>query len=488
MLFLNRTNVLLAGIAILLCFSCSGLRVTEAEFAQLYSVGKDGRSSITSIVMPGGTKSIKDPDFTTQLMYTKKSLSDYRESGGKRILLYFHGGMNGVSSGAKNARKLLGRIEADTNKDEEIFAIAVNWNSGYLDSYGDGMFCTIRGVRSLRYAPLASPFRILAGAGRAVFRMPYTLGWQGVNNLRQAGGVKVQPPQESLQTFPSSEGFDQRMDENHPGFGFGRNIVQPFFPGLFRVVSTPFLDATGPAAYENMRRTVNQAFVRDDSEIASGFDVSEPTPDFSIGLMDKLAVELHEVVGAYNENKAWAGKIKITVAAHSMGAHVANELLFRHPELPVDEIIFLAPACSTREFAYSTIPYIQSRLAEGVVCNFYCLMLHPEREKKERSGGGFAPEGSLLVWIDDYLTAHYSDLDATMGQWNNAMTAIPQLRLLESVSWQQLSERLHFRMLDWKKDDQNARFGNAKVHGDVDNLRFWRDEVKWPPSDSGTPL
>lgn len=456
--------------------SCGGLGVTKEEFPRLFSVGKDGRSCVTSL----DGDSLNDRDFKLQLSSASQELAAYVSGDGKRILLYFHGGMNGVAKGADNARDVLERISAD--RKANIHAIAVNWNSGYSESLGHGLFQTIRGAKSNWYAPISAPFRIFAGVGRAVTRLPYTLGWQGVQNVRQAGGVGIVPPEASLQTFPASAGFNKRMAANGPGFGLMRNLISPVIPGAFRVISTPALDASGPTAYADMRRTVNQAFVKDDAEMTPLANWSERKTAYSRGLMDLLAEEISKAVSAANKGVAWKSQVKVTVAAHSMGAHVANELLFRHPELPVDEIIFLAPACSTREFAYSTLPYIQSRLDDHQECNFYCLMLHPERETKERSGWGFAPEGSLLVWVDDYLTEHYSDLDATMGQWNNAMNAVPQLRLLATESSGQLLKALHFRMFDWAEDDENCGFGHAKTHGQVDDVDFWTARVKWPPS------
>src|SRR5205807_7605742 len=101
-----------------------------------------------------------------------------------------------------------------------------------------------------------------------------------------------------------------------------------------------------------------------------------------------------------------AGHYQITLVGHSMGAIVLNELVRRSTTEGVhyDNIVYMAAACSVRDFQRSVVPYMQRH----TTTNFYNLCLHPVNEVRERHAADLVPRGSLLVWIDDMYSNPYT--------------------------------------------------------------------------------
>ncbi|MEL6613646.1 MAG: hypothetical protein AAFQ53_16235, partial [Bacteroidota bacterium] len=88
--------------------------------------------------------------------------------------------------------------------------------------------------------------------------------------------------------------------------------------------------------------------------------------------------------------------------------------------------------------------------------------------QKEAMFYGLVPHGSLLVYVDDYLTSHHSVEEGTLGTWNNLMRALLTLRIEDDVK-----RLLHVKMLPWD--------GSATTHGGVDEIDFWRESVLTAP-------
>jgi hypothetical protein len=95
-------------------------------------------------------------------------------------------------------------------------------------------------------------------------------------------------------------------------------------------------------------------------------------------------------------------------------------------------------------------------------------MLHPLAEDRERSGAGFAPDGSLLAWVDGMYQRPHSFLERTFGRWSNVK---PALHLLPAGSGpEDVRSRLNFHVLG---------FGNGpETHGALNDTHwhFWRDQ------------
>jgi pimeloyl-ACP methyl ester carboxylesterase len=105
----------------------------------------------------------------------------------------------------------------------------------------------------------------------------------------------------------------------------------------------------------------------------------------------------------------------VTIIGHSMGTIVASEAVRTHPRLPISSIVFMAGAASMREFEIGVLPYLELHHET----RFYNLTLHPIAERREFYLAHLAPDGSLLEWIDGYLSAPETELDRVIGKWDN---------------------------------------------------------------------
>ena len=167
-------------------------------------------------------------------------------------------------------------------------------------------------------------------------------------------------------------------------------------------------------------------------------------------------------------------EVQITLVGHSMGCIILNELVRQNDHLPFQNIVYMAAACSIENFEKSIIRYME-RYPEA---NFYNLMLDPIAETRERMirlfGFEFGPRGSLLVWIDNYLTKARTPLDLTLGRWVNIMRSLfvipPDLR-----------SRVHLKTYGIYGSDvfkyDLAPAGFPMHHGDFSQLHFWEPEV-----------
>ena len=158
---------------------------------------------------------------------------------------------------------------------------------------------------------------------------------------------------------------------------------------------------------------------------------------------------------------------EITVVGHSMGAIVLNEAIRRKPYLPIKNIVYMAAASTIRDYAISVQPYLR----RSKDTHFYNLMLHPDSEMDER-GWGIEPRGSLLVWIDDFLSKPLSIYDRTLGRFNNFLQYVHHIPEKPKC----LKERIHIRSFSAGKCKKDS---DPQNHSDFStNYRFW-DENCW---------
>ncbi len=128
--------------------------------------------------------------------------------------------------------------------------------------------------------------------------------------------------------------------------------------------------------------------------------------------------------------KRFKSVVKVKIVAHSMGTIVANELLRRNSDMYFSEVSYIGAACTLKDFSDLAIPYLVS----NPTTQFYCETLHPSAEVNEWTipyALGVMPRGSLLEWIDKFLTEPKSKMDYTLGKWQNVSNALPQLHFME---------------------------------------------------------
>lgn len=161
----------------------------------------------------------------------------------------------------------------------------------------------------------------------------------------------------------------------------------------------------------------------------------------------------------------------VTLVGHSMGAMVLNRGLREFPDVRTKDILYMAAACSVKDFSASVVPYMARHDSET---HFHNLCLHPRAELRERAGplrGELAPRGSLLVWIDTFLDRPDAFSDRVLGHFENAMIAS---HLIPA----RLQHRVHMISMDAGEPQGKGAHGALQLHGDFKNYEFWKTEFK----------
>ena len=84
------------------------------------------------------------------------------------------------------------------------------------------------------------------------------------------------------------------------------------------------------------------------------------------------------------------------------------------PSLPVEQIVYLAPACSINEAEQLLMPYLDRHPS----MHFWLFTLNKRDESREIPFNGFAvfvPRGTLLAWIDTFLENEMGPGEGRLG-------------------------------------------------------------------------
>jgi pimeloyl-ACP methyl ester carboxylesterase len=157
----------------------------------------------------------------------------------------------------------------------------------------------------------------------------------------------------------------------------------------------------------------------------------------------------------------------VTLVGHSMGAMIFNHGLRDFPDVHYNNIVYMAAACSIRDFNDTVIPYMERNSHQNT--QFYGLSLHPRAEDRDRSVWEWVPRGSLLIWIDEFLGHPESFTDRTLGHFENALLAS---RLFPP----RLQKRIHLTALS-----TGPGANELDEHGQFSSMAFWKPELYTEP-------
>jgi len=284
-----------------------------------------------------------------------------------------------------------------------------------------------------------------------------------------------------------------------------------------KLVSAPIIDALGTSSWNVMLRSASQLFHYDSRQLShTGLHLSQNgTHDFSqTGALsafleklkekicngDKLPPHVIEIPGKECVNEeGW----EITLVGHSMGAIIVNHIIREFGDLPIKNVVYMAAASTIQDYQDTIFPYLTKRNVSIPSSNsanlsntyqksekkkpeqcsddrrkgvcVYHLMLHEAAE----SGEWFSdildpfPRGSLLIWLDNFLTHPLSREDRRLGRFTNFIMAAhhtpqalrPYINIVKfGVGEGVLSPQKH------------GEFGG--------NLKFWKSECWDKPADN----
>ena len=423
----------------------------------------------------------------------------------KQILIFAHGGLNTQVGTVERAHELMQAIPR-----EAYYPIFINWQSSLFSSYFDHLLYIRQGESwdgwGLLTTPVFVPVYFGADVARAIARAPLVWYFLAQNWAKSAG---------STEGIAEAEKIAKELEEEHGKNPSGNMLKMAHDPEDRRetwdaalahttsaltiptkLIGSMFIDAFGKSAWDIMLRrthmlyhTEREFFESQKVAVDEGkdeFATSRIRPD---GALSVFLRQLQDMVNRNGGTDAW----DITLVGHSMGTIVLNQMIREFglktaatPDgksstagvaLPFNRIVYMAGATTVRDYQDSLFPYLR----ENQNARVYHLTLHPKAEVRGRFDPGvpyldLPPRGSLLVWVDDFLSTPETPLDRTVGRFENLMSAVHNTP-------DELRGRVHIKSF--------GVGGNVRApqkHGDFTaHLKFWKPECWWSPGTDYPP-
>ena len=373
---------------------------------------------------------------------------DVAATGKRKILIFAHGGLSQPEGSLVGAMRDFRDITAlpppegtGSTKEEDrgYYPIFINWDSGFISSYGEHLVHVRRGRKDRKdvfVGPAAAPLQFLTDLARAVSRAPLVWLYQIDRDVQSAASSQLVLAAQGKRgnawlRHPRLRGAKELYDtlrdryEANPKTEINISIggerasrwqaaARVFTYALtlpLKLLTSPIIDGGGTPAWDNMSRRTLMMFegAELDRPGRNPQDAMRHTP----GAVQQFAEQLAEHLQRRSE--AGGPCYELTVVGHSMGSMVVNEFIRRNPDLPYRNVVYMGAACTIRDFAKSVVPLLERKKE----VRFYNLCLHPGAELRETNYGDVPPRGSLLVWIDDFFANPSTPLDRTLGRWEN---------------------------------------------------------------------
>lgn len=388
---------------------------------------------------------------------------------------------------------------------EGYYPIFINWRSGLLTSYSEHLVATRQGERWHPVGGWAtSPFMLIGDLGRAVFRAPMVWiqgarsGLQSFRGTPPFGEEKIAFQRynllKELEKQEDSVKLSIGFDHGPPGM-FGQlndeSKKQEYYNGKdpdglwtegalkttswfvtlpTKAIAAPAIDGMGKPAWDIMNRRT-ELLRRQPCEFDKAVGACN---DLSFQRTGAVAKFLDELVKELARKEYSKKEVEMSIIGHSMGAIVANWIISDYgAALKPKNIVYMAAASSIRDFETKVVPYLKS--AEGKETRFFNLTLHPRAEVRERNGDlvikilDFAPRGSLLVWIDNYLSNPETFLDRTLGRWDNIIVST-------QIFPKKIRKNINIKAFGICKWGEKRPEENPEKHGEFSDGEFWRPE------------
>jgi hypothetical protein len=436
-----------------------------------------------------------------------------------KLVFYFNGGLNGRDDVLRTAWDSYRQMD-----DEGVFPIYMIWPTGALGTYREDVFNIRSGRRTKPYDPTTlatSPVRTLLDFIRGIAATPQAFGTSVIEFKNTGFGLGSERytvkrdeallVKDNLVDPDHNLYYTEQVDEvDRAGKPMARasNFVRFAALSPFRAISTPLI-GPGEAGWRNMvRRTrISVRAVEEfpgESDAAKTDLEAQTCADHLQGNGSKLRRCYPRGAGGFarffqwlqscatgesitknadgcpleepkkTEAKDLLANMRITMIGHSMGAIVINELVQLFPNLPYENLVYMAGAASVRDTARAVTPILR----ENRGCTkFYNLMLHPMNDAREPTGEGFLLSGSLLVYVDEFLETPKTLPDRTVGQWRN-IKMTRHLFPIEVRKW------MLFHVFDREAQPIIDEFDwNPTKHGEFNdlNMPYWREDFWKPP-------
>ncbi len=365
-----------------------------------------------------------------------------------KVAIIIHGGLNNPHRSVEQSVDVIEAIG------KEFYPIIIVWDSWWYALWE--AWWLVRSGHYSPWAPLTAPFMIcgdfIRGLAFLLMSLPAQIRawyegspWRGDADdpgLRIAERVRRRRPNvdippssyTALKPLPLSSvvrGVLYAMGSPWPPaapapglrntLAFVARLVLYAIQFVPRVLTSYLVCVASPRTWPCMRRRAQSMF-RAPEEFEALVAAPERVPSslhFSAaqGAMAVLADRLKREFGGDDGEP----EVRVTLIAHSMGSVIANEFIrYAGAGIAYDDIVYLAPACSVRDWADSVMPVLER---DGRT-NAYVSTLHPKREVNEQWCWGFFPRGSILEWLERFLDPPHSHLDRVLGKFDNVVRSL----------------------------------------------------------------
>ncbi len=436
-----------------------------------------------------------------------------------KLVFYFNGGLNGREDVLRTA---LGSYEQMDN--EGVFPIYMVWPTGAWGTYWEDVG-NIRSGRRTKWSDLGTaptiPVRPLLDFVRGLAATPQALGTSFVEFQKSHLGLGSEQytverdnalfVRDNLIDPDHNLYYTEHVDEvDRAGKPIARasNYFRFAVLSPFRTISTPLI-GPGEAGWRNMVRRTRTS-VRAVEEFPGEFDAADTDLEAQDCANDlqgngaKMRRCYPRGAGGFARFFQWLQScatgealtknadgcpldepkkaeakdllvnMRITMIGHSMGAIVINELVQLFPDLPYENLVYMAGAASVRDTARAVTPILR----ENRGCTkFYNLMLHPMNDAREPTAEGFLLSGSLLVYVDEFLETPKTLPDRTVGQWRN-------IKMTRHLFPSPARKWMLFHVFDREAQPIMDQLDwNPTRHGEFNdpNMPFWREDFWKPP-------
>lgn len=409
-------------------YSQENLQVNEDKIKHhLIYINKDGE-----LIDPYSKKVIKDSN-----EYINEIFDTYKNSKKEKITIFIHGGLNTFQNATGKANQIL-RNYKDEN--EENYIVLIGWQAGPFTNYLDHLFFVRGGERRRVLGPLTSPFILVEDTARSVAHAPRATAEALL--AQSSVPIRIESKEEdayytniaNLKNMPENERINIHTTGETRGLNY-KNISSLVNPLKF--VAAPLVDGFGHGTWNSLSRRTELLITKD-----TAFTRKENAKTALEKFLDKVDQE--------------STKPEITLIGHSMGSMVANNIIIRKPKLNYTNIVYMGAAASLKDVESNVVPI----LLKKENAQFFNLSLDPYRELSESKALGSVPRGSLLIWIDTYLTTVKSFTDRTSGGWFN------MVRAADTIFPDSVKKQVHLTKFGFGAGPQK--------HGEFDEYRFWK--------------
>ncbi len=488
---------------------------------------------VRKAVWPKDYKTQDKDEFDKHLDSIFKGIEkQFKNKTKKKVLFYVHGGLNSRSGALERVVDTHWKEDTDKNADKQLYKkiiaggyypIFINWHSGLVSTYGDHLLNIRQGEDSPVLGAITAPVVFGIDVARSIARAPLVITSFLTNDLKTNPSIEEEffdtTATEIADNISKKPNPDPKICENTKTPEEKREGKINVYRGedcrslgektrysltylatlpITRIPFVPFIDGFGTSSWSNMLRRVQllynsdreyHSYLKDYHQPKEGSLYKRDAKDYlniplSGGLsrfMEKFIEKFqHEMVQKdqkdQNDQKGEDKKgMEITLVGHSTGANVLNELIRNFGateqkgkekplDLPIKNIVYMAAACTVSHFQSTVIPY----LLQNTDTEFHNLTLGRDAEMRDEYGG-ITPRGSLLVWIDEFLTNPLTHRERTLGRFDNFMLTAHEIPY-------SVRNRIHLKTYSTGTTGSVGK-ENPQHHSDFgEKIKFWKKE------------